>query len=654
MVACALAVGAGGLLGAGVALGVGGTGSLLSWGDDGYGELGNGTTNTTGFDLPGAVSAGAIPAGTRFTQVAAGGGYPYNPSFGLALSSTGALFSWGSEEYGQLGNGVTANTSTTVPGAVSAGAIPAGTKMTQIAASFYTGVALSSTGHVYDWGDNNVGQLGDGASGLVSNVPVAVSAGAIPAGVTITQIAAGGEFALALSSAGKVYGWGDDSVGQLGDAPGGSSNVPVAVSAGAMPAGTTITQIVAGEDFALALSSTGKVYGWGNDSNGQLGDGGSGAPNAPVALAAGVIPAGTRITQLAAGDGFALALSSTGKLYAWGDGAQGQLGDGTTSSSVPVAVAAGAIPAGAKIIQITANSVTAMALSSSGQVYAWGINDKGELGNGASATAIPYATAPVAASLPAGTTIDALSTGSGAADTLAIVGDLALSTGSLPAGTVGLPYSAAVSATGGAGGDVWSASGLPAGLSINASSGAITGTPAAAGNATVTLSVSDGDGLSVSASLAIDVTSFAAASATVNPRSGAIAFAQPLTGAGTLSWTLTFPNGSDGVFAAKRHKAHKPKCSATQVRLKGRCRPAAVAFGSGSTSVTAAGTATFTVTPGASALKALRTALRHHRGVAVSATLTFQSALGGSPVSETQTVLDKLAKPKHKRHKKHK
>jgi hypothetical protein len=197
---------------------------------------------------------------------------------------------------------------------------------------------------------------------------------------------------------------------------------------------------------------------------------------------------------------------------------------------------------------------------------------------------------------------------------------------------------------------------LPPGLSIITSSGAITGTPTAAGNANVTVDVTDADGLTASGSLTIGVTSFGAAAITFTPATGAIAFAEPLTGPGTLSWTLTFPNGSDGIFAARRHKAHKPKCTATEVELKGRCRPATVSFGSGSTSVPGPGTATFTVTASASASKALKTALKHHRGITVTATLTFQSTLGGTPVTETQTVLDELAKPKakpkHKHHKK--
>jgi hypothetical protein len=151
----------------------------------------------------------------------------------------------------------------------------------------------------------------------------------------------------------------------------------------------------------------------------------------------------------------------------------------------------------------------------------------------------------------------------------------------------------------------------------------------------------------------IGVTSFGAATVTLTPTTGAIGFAESLTGPGTLSWTLSFPNGSDGVFAAKRRKAHKPKCSATQVKLRGKCRPATVSFASGSTSVAGAGTATFTATPSAVALKALKTALKHHRGVTVTATLSFQSTLGGTPVSETQTVVDKLAKPKAKPKPKH-
>ncbi len=636
-------------LGSAAALATGGSGTLLSWGDGSVGELGTGTTGGSG--VPIAVSAGAIPSGTSFTQVAEGG-YTFigTNDFSLALSSSGALYAWGYDGQGELGDASTSESN--VPAKVAAGAIPAGTTIKQIAAGEENALAIGSNGKAYAWGSEVAGQLGNGSNSSYTDVPVAVSAGAIPAGATLTQVAAGSFSGFALSSAGNVYAWGAGSEGDLGDGSSSESDVPVAVAAGAIPAGTRMVQVAADNANGYALSSTGHVYAWGVGDSDELGDNSGAGSDVPVAVAAGAIPPGVAITQIATGNQFVIALSSSGKVYAWGNGSGGDLGDGSTANApAPVAVSAGAIPAGTRIIQVAASAGNGYAVSSTGAVYAWGGNSVGELGNGAVASAT--SDVPVAVSLPAGTTIDALAaSGGGATHELAIVGDLGVSTGSLPAGTVGLPYSAAVSATGGAGGDVWSASGLPAGLSINASSGAITGTPTAAGNATVTLSVSDADGLTVSASLAIDVTSFAAASATVNPRTGAIAFAQPLTGAGTLSWTLTFPNGSDGVFAAKRHKAHKPKCSATQVRLKGRCRPAAVAFGSGSTSVTAAGTATFNVTPGASALKALKTALRHHRGVAVSATLTFQSAPGGSPVSETQTVLDKLAKPKHKKHKK--
>src|ERR1700733_5067251 len=163
------------------ALADGGVGSLLAWGDNAFGELGNGSTTSS--PVPLAVSGGAIPAGTKFTQLAAGGGHS------LALSSTGQVYAWGYNLDGQLGDGGTASSS--VPVVVAGGAIPAGTTFTKIAAGASFSLALSSTGQLYGWGDNLFGQVGNGSTtGSPVLAPALGSGGAIPAGTTIHQIAA--------------------------------------------------------------------------------------------------------------------------------------------------------------------------------------------------------------------------------------------------------------------------------------------------------------------------------------------------------------------------------------------------------------------------------------------------------------------------------
>jgi hypothetical protein len=92
--------------------------------------------------------------------------------------------------------------------------------------------------------------------------------------------------------------------------------------------------------------------------------------------------------------------------------------------------------------------------------------------------------------------------------------------------------------------------------------------------------------------------------------------------------------------------ASTKKCSKGQVKLTGRCRPALVIFAKGSRAVAAAGSFSFTVTPTASALKALQHALKQKHGLPVTATLTFRSSLGGSPTSQTQSLTVKLKKKK--------
>jgi len=337
-----------------------------AWGYNNSGALGNGTTVTS--RIPVAVS---MPPGTTVTAVA--GGYQHS----LALTSTGQVLAWGWNPYGQLGDGTTITS--TVPVAVS---LPSGTTVTAIAAGFVHSLALTSTGQVLAWGSNTLGQLGNGTN-TSSSIPVAVS---LPSGTTVTAIAAGGSHhSLALTSTGQLLAWGYNGHGELGNGSFINSNTPVAVS---LPSGTTVTAIGAGMDHSLAVTSTGQALAWGSNSSGQLGTGGP--PSAiPVPVS---LPSGTTVTAIAGGNIHSLALTSTGQVLAWGDNVQGELGNGTTTHSLtPVPVS---LPLGTTVTAIAVGDQHSLALTSTGVVLAWGRGFEGQLGNGTSSNSL----SPVAVS----------------------------------------------------------------------------------------------------------------------------------------------------------------------------------------------------------------------------------------------------------------
>src|SRR5207302_5731054 len=125
--------------------------------------------------------------------------------------------------------------------------------------------------------------------------------------------------------------------------------------------------------------------------------------------------------------------------------------------------------------------------------------------------------------------------------------------------------------------------------------------------------------------------------ASFNARTGAITVSVTVADPGKFHWLATFPNGRFGVFAVRA-----AKCKTGQFRLKGKCRPANVRFGKGSKAVTAAGSVTFTIKPTAAGRKALRVAAKRKKGVPVTLTITYQSALGGAPVTHPAVITVRL------------
>jgi alpha-tubulin suppressor-like RCC1 family protein/Leucine-rich repeat (LRR) protein len=272
---------------------------------------------------------------------------------------SGLVKAWGSNVAGELGDGTTFDSNFPVP-------VNALSAVKTLAAGRNFSAALRSDGTVRTWGLNDSGQLGNGTFiGSLSPVQVTGLSG-------ITVIAAGGSFALGLKSTGLVQAWGENGEGQLGNAKTIDSNVPVSVS------GTLkYKAIAAGSIHAAAVAADGTVRAWGSNYYGQLGIGTSGnISNKPVKvlnLTGGL--------AVAAGAGFTAVLKKDGTVWVCGDGAFGQLGNGTNGEAHKVVKALGLT--GVKAI--AAGGFHLVALRSDGTVWTWGLNDKGQLGNGGGA-----------------------------------------------------------------------------------------------------------------------------------------------------------------------------------------------------------------------------------------------------------------------------
>jgi hypothetical protein len=277
---------------------------------------------------------------------------------------------WGANGYGQLGIGGKLNQST--PKEV---AVAVTYSSVSIGGAHTVALDTDAGGTVSAWGHNSSGQLGVGTL-VTKTLPTQVVTSLEGPPLTgVKAIAAGGKHTLAIASDDTVLAWGSNLTGQLGDGTLVSKSVPVKVS---LDVGVTITAVAAGGDFSLALKSDGTVLAWGNNSKGQLGDKTFVARSSPVTVA-GL----SGITAIAAGGSHALALKDNGIIYAWGYNEFGQLGDGTiTSSNEAVMVVK---PEALLLLLPTAISAGldhSVAIIG-GKVYAWGYNYYGQLGNGA-------------------------------------------------------------------------------------------------------------------------------------------------------------------------------------------------------------------------------------------------------------------------------
>ncbi|MCP3097865.1 hypothetical protein LZ198_03135 [Myxococcus sp. K15C18031901] len=322
-------------------------GTLLSWGCNTSGGLGDGTTVSREVPM-------AVPGLSQVIAVATG---RYHT---VALKQDGTVWTWGSNTWGQLGLG-TSVSSASVPSLV-----PGLTEVMAISAGLSHSMALKRDGTVWTWGYNASGQLGDGT--LTHRFkPLRVT------GLSdVVSISAGSSHSVALLRDGMVWTWGENGEGQLGDWM--MEDRPVPGEVWGLMGG--VTAVDSHGDHTLALRWDGTVWAWGRNDSGQLGNG----TNMPVEEGAAqvLIPTGVEFTAVFGGGRHSVALDRDGNVWVWGSSAFGQLGSGSSSSRWKPMQLTGV----ADVVSLAAGGSNTLAVKRDGTFRAWGRNQCGQVGDG--------------------------------------------------------------------------------------------------------------------------------------------------------------------------------------------------------------------------------------------------------------------------------
>lgn len=246
------------------------------------------------------------------------------------------------------------------------------TTVSHISAGANHSVAIDSDGKLWAWGANTLGQLGNGTT-TNNRVPLLIGEG-------FAQVSAGADHTLAIKNDGSLWAWGNNAYGQLGNGTFTSSNVPVLI-------GTDFQQAAAAKYFSVALKTDGSLWTWGNNEVGSLGNGtratctGANTTTCPPETLSGArqptqIGTGYSTISTSSSASHALALKPDGSLWAWGLGESGQIGNGSSLNTL------GPTQVGSGFATINAGGSSSFAIKTDGTLWAWGSNSSSQLGTG--------------------------------------------------------------------------------------------------------------------------------------------------------------------------------------------------------------------------------------------------------------------------------
>lgn len=277
------------------------------------------------------------------------------------VTTDGRAYCWGRNLEGQLGDGT--NTFLRPRPAPVAGTL----RFRHVSAGHSHTCGVTMDYRVYCWGFNHNGQLGDGTTTWRSDpVPVA-------GGLRFRQVAAGFLHTCALTYPDeRAYCWGENAGGELGDGTRTQRLTPVAVSGG-----RKYHVVSAGQRHTCGLTSLNEAFCWGENRFGQIGDSSTASAPRPSRVAGG-----RAFRQIDAGANFTCAVTTNFRAFCWGDGRQGQIGNGKTYLSLwPRAVAGGIL-----FERVSTGGVHACGETTGNRAYCWGANFNGEVGDGTETT----------------------------------------------------------------------------------------------------------------------------------------------------------------------------------------------------------------------------------------------------------------------------
>ena len=353
---------------------------IFTWGGGHYGQLGNG--NTIDINVPEDITGNFnLNISEIITLVSLG---EYHSS---AITSEGRIFTWGSNGAGQLGDGTTTNSSLPID-ITSNFNLGSGEIITLISLGEFHSLATTSEGRIFTWGYNGDGELGDGTT-TNSSIPIDITSNFnLNVGETVINVSLGGYHSSVITSEGRIFTWGANGSGKLGDGTTTNSSLPIDITSNfSLTSGEIITSISLGVSHSSAITSEGRIFTWGRGNYGQLGDGGTTDSLLPIDITSNFnLNEGELITNDSLGYRHSSAITSEERIFTWGYNVDGELGDGTTiNSSLPIDITNNFnLDTGESISMIYLGDYHSSIITSEGVIFTWGFNAYGELGDGGS------------------------------------------------------------------------------------------------------------------------------------------------------------------------------------------------------------------------------------------------------------------------------
>ena len=320
-----------------------------AWGNNGSAALGDGTA---GANQSSPVSV--VGGFSDWCQISAGG------SQTGAVRRSGSAWAWGYNGTGRLGDNTTTNRSSPVS------VVGGFTDWCQASTGGSHTVAVRRSGSAWAWGYNGSGRLGDNTTTNRSS-PVSVVGGF----TDWCQInaAGGGSHTVAVRTSGSAWAWGSNNCGKLGDNTTTDRSSPVSVVGGF----SDWCQISSGQNHSAAVRTVGSAWAWGRNNYGQIGDNTTTPKSSPVSVVGGFTDWCTVHTF----SYHTLGLRSNGTIWAWGNGANGRLGDNSTQNkSSPVSIVGGFTD----WCQVSPGTLHSLAVKTNGTAWSWGATSSGSLG----------------------------------------------------------------------------------------------------------------------------------------------------------------------------------------------------------------------------------------------------------------------------------